>query len=418
MNALHSEKIILGTILRNPEQIRTARAIVKAEHFEDNWNRVLYGRILEDFDADLEIDPFLIADRHYDDRDGAMVTELVVGTVGVPTKFPGHCRAVRDAYGHREAKRLGLKLAEGQSNPADVVAEIQALMAEDDRPFSMQNAIRSFTQELQDKVDGKEVGLRTPWPTLDGMLHGMNPGELIVLAAEQGVGKSAIALNIAKHVALNGKRVVFNSLEMTETELVRRLVSDIGGVSMTRLTSIEPTLTEGDYKQIGVALKTLNSLPIIMRDKCGIDIDDLYATNVADKPDLIVIDHLHIVERPKGIHGMADQIAYMTRRCKGLAKEADCPVLLLAQLNREGKKRGQPTMSDLYGSSAIEQDANAVILLHNDPEEGSNLVGCNLAKNRKGNKGMIGMEFYGQYQRFMEAEYRPRDFQEKRGYAA
>ena len=250
---------------------------------------------------------------------------------------------------------------------------------------------------------GGLVGHSTPWSKLDAVTLGLAAGELIVVAARPGMGKSALAVNLATHLALTGRRTLLFSLEMTAEAIFSRAVSALGEVPLKflRAPNAQPGTDEW-WSASTAAASRLTESPLTIDDSPGLTADGIVARVKREhlrQPinGAILIDHLHLL-RLKG-DNVAREIGAVTAAFKGLAKELGVPVIVLSQLNRsvEARANKRPAISDLRESGSIEQDADQIWFLYRDDyyaqQEGRSsnsqgLVELIVAKNREGEAGL------------------------------
>lgn len=272
-------------------------------------------------------------------------------------------------------------------------------------------------------INGKSMsGLKTGFAQFDYITNGLQRSNLIVLAARPGIGKTAFALNIATNAALdpkvNAKVAIFN-LEMAGEELVQRMYSSVGKISMSNLKS--GNLTAPETKRLVETHKKLS--------EASIYIDDTASTNPMDimskcrriaqdrKLDLVIVDYLQLMSLGKKTESRQNEVSTMSRQMKLLARELDVPVILLSQMNRStesvDRKDKEPLLSDLRESGAIEQDADIVLFLAKDPssEKGDKeiLVDLHIAKHRNGSQGKVNLNFVGEEVRFYSLTKEERD---------
>jgi replicative DNA helicase len=260
-----------------------------------------------------------------------------------------------------------------------------------------------------DLAEGRtEPGIPTGIGRLDAAFGGgLKPGRLIVLGARPSVGKTSLAGQIASYVAGQGQRVLVLSQEMTAGELVDRFIANAGSVHLGRLTT--GRLDGDEWSRISDAIEDLQRRSVFIDDTPALTLQQIRAKARQVKRKhglaLVVIDYLQLCSSAGGAEKRHHQIEQISRGLKALAKELDITVLLLSQLNRASTERDEPELSDLKESGAIEEDADAVLLLHpmgNEPD-GSLLVLLKLAKNRGGPRGRLAMSFDGRTQRWAES---------------
>lgn len=239
-----------------------------------------------------------------------------------------------------------------------------------------------------------------PWRKMNEKIRGLFKGGVYVFAARPGVGKSIVGLQMAKHTAELGKRAIFFSLEMPKDQLFERMVAMETSINRYDLEpgSIGPSRMD----DVRNAARALSQLPLTLVDKSGMTVAGMkgYVRTLARKEEigLVVIDYLQLLQAPKAENRQAE-VAKMSRQIKLMARELDVPVVLLSQLNRgvEARMDPKPTLADIRESGAVEQDADAVILLYidkNDVGPQASFVSLNVAKNRNGKNDFIEQLLY------------------------
>lgn len=255
------------------------------------------------------------------------------------------------------------------------------------------------------KAQGIMPGVNTGLNGLNKCLSGWQPSTLNILAGRPSMGKSALMLHFAKTSAIYGTPALIFSLEMSDVSLAQRLVLSECEVSPDAVKS--GSLTQEDFKKIVLAKKRIEALPIAIIERSGIEIDDLcrMARNKhrQKKCGIVFVDYLQLVtvSRSKNrICNREQEVAYLSRRLKGLAKELDVPVVALAQLSRsvESRENKRPIMSDLRESGSIEQDADTVTFIYRGEyyEDKSSQPGIGdlfVAKNREGECGTANFSY-------------------------
>jgi replicative DNA helicase len=267
---------------------------------------------------------------------------------------------------------------------------------------------------------GREVsGLATHYQEFDRMTRGLQPGELIILAARPSMGKTALAINIAENVAVvDGKVVAIFSLEMGKESLLRRMLSSQSEVSLRELTGNHPGKEKFDKLMRG--LDSLVNAKIYVDDTPGISLTEMRAKARRLKQqqgglDLIVVDYLQLMSAtPTGLGGRryenrTQEVSAISRGLKILAKELKVPVVALSQLSRAPEARGgdkKPLLSDLRESGSIEQDADVVAFIHReeyydrDNPELKGKAELIIAKQRNGPVGKVDLAYRDKYTRF------------------
>lgn len=261
---------------------------------------------------------------------------------------------------------------------------------------------------------GELRGVPTGFPDLDKILAGWQKDNLIILAARPAVGKTSIALNMAKHAAIQHNIPVgIFSLEMSAQSLVDRLLSSESGVDAWKMKTGNG-LTEDDMEKLQEASSRLASAPIYIDDQPGNNILKMRSTARRLKSEyglgLIIVDYLQLMSTTKNYDSMVNQITEISRSLKLLARELEVPVIALSQLSRAIEARGgEPRLSDLRDSGSIEQDADVVMFIHSEDafkpkEERTNIKKIIIAKHRAGATGDVELFFDGSRTTFMSIE--------------
>lgn len=278
-------------------------------------------------------------------------------------------------------------------------------------------------QNLLDRMEGRgSTGLKVGFSRLDAITQGFQPGNLIILAARPGIGKTALALNWLLRAADCEQRAhgAFFSLEMSKEEVFNRLLSAKSGINLK--AAISGQYNEALAGRLYEARDQLMGMPLFINDQAGITVREITAmvdrllTQQNQKLDFLIVDYLQLMSSPADSRGAkqseAVRIGEISRGFKLLAKDHGIPVVVLSQLNREVEHRqgGRPQLSDLRDSGAIEQDADMVMFIHRkmkpavegEPEDRTaELV---IAKHRNGPMGIVPLYFEAEYARYREME--------------
>lgn len=313
-----------------------------------------------------------------------------------------------DAITYAEEKIFAL--SQGGSNGGLV------LLA-DDTARTMHNINERFVNP------GKFRGIETGFTRFDRLTNGLHGGELIVLAARPGVGKSAMAMNIVENVAKQGKTVAIFSLEMSNEQIIERLMSSMSGVPLEYIKSGQLPNGEADLEKLRIAQDTICSkMKMYGNDYASIKPSEIASQCRRLKQqhglDLVVIDYIQLMgSSADAKQGRQQEVAAISRALKLLAKELNVPVIALSQLKRDAEIRnikgkenpggggGEPVLSDLRESGAIEQDADIVLFIHKEEVSGVMKYSLIVAKHRNGEQGKIELFWLGKIVRYVDAEY-------------
>ena len=280
--------------------------------------------------------------------------------------------------------------------------------------------IKEIVHENFDRLEkifreGKSItGISTGYGELDKLLSGLQPSELIILAARPSQGKTALALNLAENIAIRGGMpVAVFSLEMSKESLLQRLVASVAQVDAHKFRSGH--LSREDWKRMTEALSTISSAPLWVDDAGSTSVLEIGAKARRLKREkglsLLVVDYLQLITGRGRFNSRQEEVASISRGLKGLAKELQIPVLVLSQLTRapERDERG-PQLSDLRESGAIEQDADVVMFIYrpnffnlNATPEERDMADILIAKQRNGPTDKVKFVFRSRLTRFEEA---------------
>ena len=256
---------------------------------------------------------------------------------------------------------------------------------------------------------------------MDNAISGLNPSDLILLAARPGMGKTSMALNMLLHTGkFSGKSVAFFSLEMSREQLAMRLISNESFVELKRL--ITGRLNQDDWDKVAAASASLSQTKILIDDNPMLSVADMNAKcRLVKDLGLVVIDYLQLMTSAGGPAKYGENrqqiVSDISRSLKIMAKDLKVPVLCLSQLSRANESRSdkRPMLSDLRESGAIEQDADIVMFLYRegyyDPDtEDRNLAECIIAKNRHGETGTVELQWLPEFTTFASIERRYEEY--------
>jgi replicative DNA helicase len=276
----------------------------------------------------------------------------------------------------------------------------------------VRKAVTEAFQILHQRYENKDAvtGVASGFADLDAMTAGLQPSDLIIVAARPSMGKTALAVNMAEYAALRAKKAVaIFSMEMSASQLAFRLISSLGRINQQHLRTGD--LAEEEWPRVTSAISMLTDAKIFIDDTPALSPGDLRARARRLKREhdlgLIVIDYLQLMQVPGNKENRATEISEISRGLKALAKELDIPVIALSQLNRSLEQRTdkRPLMADLRESGAIEQDADVILFIYRDeyynpesPEKGSAEI--IIGKQRNGPTGVVKLAFLGQYTKF------------------
>jgi len=334
-------------------------------------------------------------------RERSILRKLIAASDDIATSaFNPQGRAVSTVLDEAESKIF--KIGEEGSRQKQGFQSIDKLVVD----------LIDRVQELHDNGAEEVTGVRTGFYDLDRMTAGLQKGDMVVLAARPSMGKTAFALNIAEHVAVQeGLPVLVFSMEMGASQLALRLVGSLGRIDQQHLRT--GRLDSGEWERLTGAVEQLSKVQLLIDETAGLTSSELRArarrmARQFGTLGLIVIDYLQLMSGSSGSdENRATELGEISRGLKALAKELQCPVLALSQLNRSVESRNdkRPMMSDLRESGAIEQDADIIMFIYRDDyyNKDSKEPGVSeilIAKQRNGPVGMVKLTFLKPLTRF------------------
>lgn len=294
-----------------------------------------------------------------------------------------YTRLVRDASTRRKvihaSTDLLRKAYEHDGDPSDLLSEAEeritalSMSRASKRVTPMRDVMASAMESIQSKLEGRNAGgMSTGFADLDKQVL-LRPGELVIVAARPGMGKTALAANIAECLGVDDKRaVLFVTIEMPQADLAERMVCGRAELNVREMRG-KNGATPAEHRRLIEASADIANSNISMLDSPGVKLIDIASTARYMRRrgglDLIVVDYLQLIEPDNPRDPRQEQVSKISRRLKCLARELEVPVIVLAQLNREIEKQGtnrRPRLSHLRESGAIEQDADVVLFIHRD----------------------------------------------------
>lgn len=422
-----AEQSVLGGMLLSKDAIADVVESLRASDFYKPAHETIYEAILSLYGHGSPADAITVADELKKRGEltrvgGASYIHTLIASVPTAANAQYYAEIVKEHAIMRRLIEAGTKIAQlGYANETEVdtlvdqaQAEIYAVTdgnAKEDY-VSFSEALEETINEIDansNRPDGV-YGVPTDFIEFDELTGGLHGGQMIVIAARPGVGKSTLALDIARSAAIHHQMTtVFFSLEMSRTELAMRILSAEGKISMGRLKKGDLD-TEG-WTNLATLQGRIDSALLFIDDSPNMTLMEIRAKcrRLKQRNDLklVVLDYLQLMSSGKKVESRQQEVSEFSRSLKLLAKELDVPVIALSQLNRGSEQRTdkRPMVSDLRESGSIEQDADMVILLHredmyNPDSERVGEADMIIAKHRGGPTRTIPLAFSGKYSRF------------------
>ena len=430
-HSLEAEQAILGGLMLANERYDSVAELLKAKDFYSDSHRQIFSTIGYLVAADEPFDIVTLSEKLSQrgelERVGGLnyLSEITKPYTPGAANITAYARVVREnaiirqliATAH-EISRTGYNPSGLDANDLLQLAEKQLASIIDDRPkeggLEVVDGLLKRTLERIDKLfhaDSEITGITTGINDLDKYTSGWQRGELIVLAARPSMGKTALALNFIEAALFSQtKPVLMFSMEMSSESIIMRMLSSVGRVDQNKIRN--GNLTEEDWPKLTTAVQKLKGAALYIDDTPALTPQDIRArlrrlVREQDGLGLIVVDYLQLMQTVDASEGRTQEISEISRSLKAIAKEFDCPLIALSQLNRAVEQRPdkRPRNADLRESGAIEQDADVVLFIYRDeyynedsPDKG--ITELILGKQRNGETGTCRAAFIGKYTRF------------------
>ncbi len=436
--SIEAEQALLGSIIINPECFDKVGGIISVDDFYLEEHKHIYSALIKMYTQSKMIDTVtlvntLVEEGDRDEAGGIQYISLIANSVPAVSNVRDYARIVKDKSVLRHL--IGI-CDDISTNAYEEGAPVKTIVdSAEQKIFDISHNnetkdfrhIRDILQNVYQEIEtlaengGAVTGVKTGFSGLDRMLIQMGKGDLVIVGARPGMGKTSFALNIATNVAKSSKKAVaIFSLEMSGEQLVTRLLSSEALVDSSRLRTGQ--LKTEDWDNIAGVISTLSG--------CDIYIDDTSAITSAEMKSklrrisnlgLVVIDYIGLMQSTANTDNRAQQVGEISRNLKIMAKDFGIPIVCCAQLNRGTESRAgdgkKPTLADLRDSGSIEQDADIVLFLYRDEyykdisgsdsqgsEDSANTAEVIIAKNRHGSVGNVKMGWIGQFTKFRTLE--------------
>lgn len=437
--SLDAEQAVLGALLKEPECLPVVSDMLKIEHLYLPQHKSIYSAILNIDTLGGRIDPLVVLEQLkkegvYDDIGGKTYLMKIADAVPSTKNVESYIKIIIDKYYLRTlmvtAREILDETNNGTDSPDSLLDMAEQKIYDIRRgkntsgPAKISDVIMSDVFERLKKLgsaDPKEkeqyMGIPTGFSYLDRVLGGgFHRSDLILIGARPGMGKTSFALNVARNMAMKGRKTLFFSLEMSNEQLAQRIISTEARIVSNKLRTGE--ITDADWEKLGLALQNLVNCELYFDDTANITVPEMKARVRRMKDvECVVIDYLQLMTGTKKTDNRVQEISEITRGLKMMAKDLNIPVITCSQLSRNTAKTAdhRPQLTDLRESGSIEQDADIVLMLHredyyNNGDDGeedkqtANVAEVIVAKNRHGSTEKVDVAWNAEFTMFSTLE--------------
>jgi replicative DNA helicase len=421
--------MLLASLMAADTYVAEALSVVSGDDFYREGHRAVFRAIEALFGAGEPVEPITVIERLTKDGEldaaGGRVAVLdLMETPFIAASFRTYAHMVRDAAVQRRLLQVGQQIeklvAQREGETSTMLQEAETLVyglsqkdVRGDFARAHELVIRGIERLTAAEESGTGLtGVATGFVDLDRIVGGLQPGNVIVVAARPSMGKTALALGIAEHVALSQERsVAIFSLEMSGDELIQRLLASTAVVDAGRIRA--GRLAPEDWSRIGRAADRLSAARLFIDDSEGVSVGEMRSKTrrlkSRDGLDMVIVDYIQLMEGTdrRRDENRVQELSTISRGLKMLARDLEVPIICVSQLNRapDARTDKRPMLSDLRESGAIEQDADLVLMIYRDDyydenSEDRGIAEVNVAKNRHGPTEKVRLTFRGSYAKF------------------
>ena len=430
-HSVEAEQAVLGGLMLENSEWDNVVDILLPEDFYRPEHQLIFQVMIKQSEASRPIDVVTLVESldSLNELEAAggldYLSDLASGSRGT-ANIKAYSEIIRERAIFRRLISVANRIADNGYNPSGKMAsevldeaEREVFNISDERPQdSGPVPINPLLEKALDRIDelagsdGNLTGVGSGYKDLDALTSGWQKSDLVIVAGRPSMGKTAFAMNLVEHAVINyDKPVLVFSLEMPSESLIFRLLSSIGRIDQTKLRTGK--LSEDDWPSFNKAAKALKDRPLFIDDSPSVSPTEMRARarRIAREHDgqlgMVVVDYLQLMQIKGTNENRVTEISAISRSLKQLAREFDCPVIALSQLNRglEQRPNKRPVMADLRESGAIEQDADLITFIYRDevynedtPDKG--VAEVIIGKHRNGPIGTVRLSFLGQFTRF------------------
>jgi replicative DNA helicase len=432
-HSLEAEQSILGGLLLDNEAADRIGDVVSEDDFYSDAHRVIYRHIATLANEGKPVDVVTLSEalastQKLDYVGGLAYLGALVGNVPTAANIRHYADIVRERSILRQLAATAGEIAETAYNPLgrhakavldEAEAKVLHIAEQGTRGQRTYQALKDVLLQVVDRIEqlynrdnpSDVTGVATGYTDLDRMTSGLQPGDLVIVAGRPSMGKTALAVNIGEHVALELKLpVVVFSMEMGAAQLAMRLIGSVGKLDQHKLRT--GRLGPDDWERLSGALGRLSEAQILIDETPALNAIEVRSRarrlqKQYGQLGIVIVDYLQLMQASSAGENRATEISEISRSLKALAKELKVPVVALSQLNRslEQRPNKRPVMSDLRESGAIEQDADVILFIYrdevyNEDTADKGVAEIIVAKQRNGPIGMVRLTFLGENTRF------------------
>ena len=427
-----AEQSVLGGLLLSSDGWDSIAETVSANDFYRPSHRLIFRQIAILAEAGNPVDVITVADKltangELDSAGGLAYLAELAGNTPSASNIRAYAQVVRERSSLRSLIEVAQGIAESGFNPegrnsVELIDEAERLImqiSEQGPKAGGPQEVNPLLESALERIDelyvsgGDITGLTTGYSELDGMTSGLQDSDLIIVAGRPSMGKTSFAMNLVETAVLNQKKpILVFSMEMPANALIIRMLSSLGRIDQTRIRNGK--LEQEDWPKLSAAVNKLKDVPLYIDDTAALTPTEVRsrARKVAreygeGELGMIMLDYMQLMQVAGSSEGRTAEISEISRSLKAIAKEFQCPVVALSQLNRalEGRPNKRPVNSDLRESGAIEQDADVIMFIYRDevynedsPDKG--VAEIIIGKQRNGPIGTCRLAFVGEFTRF------------------
>ena len=430
-HSVQGEQSVLGGLMLNSEAWNEISDKIASEDFYRREHQLIFQAMRALSEADQPLDVVTIAEElerrsELNDIGGIPYLGMLANETPTASNVPAYARIVREQSVMRQLIKVGNKIADSgyrpEGRPVDDLldqaeTEVFRIAEQKDKGRQGFQNIQALLTKTVDKIDelfnsdDALTGVSTGFNDFDGRTSGLQKADLVIVAGRPSMGKTTFAMNMCENVAIGaGVPVAIFSMEMPAEALTMRMISSLGRINQQAVRSGK--LEDDDWPRVTSAVNILSQAKIFIDDSAALTPNEIRARcrrlqKEHGQLGMVMVDYLQLMRAPEAGDNRVNEISAISRGLKALAKELNCPVVALSQLNRslEQRPNKRPVMSDLRESGAIEQDADLIVFIYRDevynedsPDKGKAEI--IIAKQRNGPIGTVNLTFQGQFTRF------------------